>query len=506
MAGKLAPGMLAGMAGGLVGGFPGAILAGMIGSHLRGLGTPGDKTGNAGPNNLNTAAEMLKDAALALQNAASNMAPQQPQGAQGPGMGTVGKAAVNPSTGLPFLNMGVPQNPPPPMATPAPAASMLGPIGIAAAGAMLLKAAVDKTRDSMYELNRKVVNATEDMAKFLGVPSSIAKFGASIANVLSPLNRLGDFMNVLGNGVVGLFDSLKKGVGSVKDAAFALVNVFLDLRDPAAMVSQALAPFMNQVSKWNPAVVERFQFALENLSASVGKIFEPLINAGRDFADELNSMITAAGPELRDAVMDLIPPMRQFARDLMPGVIAGVHSFLIGLGPLAEKFREIGPMLGRFAEGFGYFIGVVITAGVVVFDKLVDATRQVIAAFLAVKHATLEAAKDPLAHGSPAQIARNIGFEFTRVLANLRRGPEHNEPARGPMTFAAQPARQIGIEQLGQEARAKAFGAGVADFAEKTANNTEETAKGIGELFQWLKANLPQIAAALNPPDPAMGQ
>jgi hypothetical protein len=504
-AGNLAPGVLSGLAGAALGGFGGSILAGMIASHLRGFGSTQGGQGNAGAANLNTAAQMLKDAAQALRDAVSHMTPAGPQGPQGPGMGTFGKSAINPATGLPFLNMGVGVQPPPPVATAAPMA--MGPIGLAVAGAMLLKAGFDKARDSLYRMNDKVVSAAEGFAQIMGVPPSIAKFGGAVANLISPLNAVAGMFSAL---TTGSFDGVKKTFSSLKDVAFSLVKVFFDLRDPAAMVSQALAPFMSQVSKWNPAVVERFQFSLENLSASVGKIFEPLINAGRDFADELNMMITAVGPELRDAVMDLIPPMRQFARDIMPGVISGAHSFLIGLGPVAEKFREVGPMLGRFAEGFGYFIGVAIGAGVVVFDKLVDATRQVIAAFMGAVAVFQEVRDNPAILGSPESarlLGEAAGLEFRRVLGNLRRQPEFAQPGRGPMTFAAQPARQIGIEQLGQEARAKAFGAGVADAAERTATNTEVTARNVAELAQWMRENLPRLAAWLNgPPDPAMGQ
>ena len=63
------------------------------------------------------------------------------------------------------------------------------------------------------------------------------------------------------------------------------------------MLSQVVGPFVNQVNKFNPGIVDRMNIAFDNVSAAAGRMFEPIIVAQAiEFADELKPSSIRTSP------------------------------------------------------------------------------------------------------------------------------------------------------------------------------------------------------------------
>jgi hypothetical protein len=66
----------------------------------------------------------------------------------------------------------------------------------------------------------------------------------------------------------------------------------------------------------------------------------------------------------------------------------------------------------------------------------------------------------------------------------------------GAMTFAAQPARHLGIEEVGLEARQKAFSMG-ADMQERQLAANQSTADNTAAIARLLNMTIPQLMARI---------
>lgn len=165
-------------------------------------------------------------------------------------------------------------------------------------------------------------------------------------------------------------------------------------------LAQAVGRF---VEASNPAEMMRFQIAMRDLSAAVGRVFEPVILVLTEFANVVNSFITSLQPVIGPIVAQLAAAWGMLARAVLDAV-----------APIVESLVPV----------FGLLADVVLPPLVAVFRALSDAIRNVInwiRSWLGM---------EPLGHAS-------------------ERG--------GTRTVAAQQARQIGIQDIGAQARASAF-------------------------------------------------
>ncbi len=436
------------------------------------------------------------------------------------------------------------------------AAAAAGPIGLVVAAAMAVNAGFDKVADGLGDANEKVVDFTKDMATAVGVPKSIANLGASVLNLVSPLKlaengiKLFQFamMPVLNLDKPG--EILKSTLTGLADIGSKLVTVFVDLRDPAAMLTSAVGPFVNQVNKFNPGIVDRMNIAFDNASAASGRMFEPIIIAATEFADELNVVYTALSEPVRGLVTEVVGPVKEMARELLGGfaglardgipvvrqlisdmaplapmartlvqgffqatsgvikfggeLVSGAMSFI---GPLVEGARpfvailfEGGRILGTLwgmATDFGQALG----RGVSFFADLIGAgsilntlyqnTVTNLQMFTAALRATAESMRSIIESPGqgPQELARGWGLEFQLAMRRMNAPAPGAAPVpTGPMSIAAQQARHVGIEDVGVQARAAAFSQG-SDPASATAENTQQTAENTQEIIRVLQLN-----------------
>ena len=340
----------------------------------------------------------------------------------------------------------------------------------------------------------------------------------------------------LAGGPVGL--AVVGGVmalGMLKDATMGVVNKFTDLAsmaaNPKGVVGGFVSPFTSQVGAYSPASVDRFNLALDNLSASVGVWFQPIIDSARDFADEWNRINSSVGPDIRSFVEAIIPPLKEAftggvgafvdllafgAREMRPIVEAFAPAGKIATRIL-EKFGELGESVIRvFEKAFGGQGGLISTTeGLMkVFDSLADTLEDLIDVIMKVQEAYAESAGSVSedarergnalrewlnAQGLQLNVARFGGiFNAIRPLGEEEQRTRRERPTRNAFTHAAQEARHIGIEEVGLEARRAAFSQGT-DYNQQTAGNTEQILQILRDFAQrFFGLNIPNLPIVMN--------
>ena len=316
-------------------------------------------------------------------------------------------------------------------------------------------------------------------------------------------------------------NKLKESADKLSDTFTRLVSMSMN---PAGTISSQISPFQSQVNAYNPAAIDRLNFALDNLSASVGRWFEPIITEARTFADDWNRINTEVGPMIRGFIAEIGPPIREM-------LTAGVKVFVGAIGFAVEQFRplvqELTPILTGFTgsfnavgETFRAFVGVGRSAVSIfmtvysAFDRLnqsltgmsiIDQAVNNLELFAAALSATVGVMEDFISDPAAAisnNAMRVLGMEtngptfIDRFMASRQQmaNPAATQPG---MTFAAQPARQIGIEEIGMEARRNAFSQGES-IQERQLTVQGEIASTLRLIMNFLRTAAPNLASQLD--------
>lgn len=402
------------------------------------------------------------------------------------------------------------------------AVAVAGPVGLALMAGEAVKKVVEGVRDSLYGADANVREFGEGMAQVVGVPKSIAELGGSLFSFFSPLRIAGSLIGSLSNPT----EMFKNGLISATDVLGKTIKVFSDLRDPSNLIRGAVSPFQSQVQAYNPGAVDRLNLALDNLSAAMGRIFEPIIEGARGFADELNVLFTGVAPDLRDAVTRFVQPMVGFGREVMIGFVDGAQRISISLGPIASRLLEFAPIVGTWIGGAGTLIAFLVDVARPTFERLTTAVENTTIALMAAGR-TIEQRFDQFRNAPGVAQAANVGGAVNNVVGQANnalwglfgRGARQaadfvepnfmrnfndirneirqgREPLAGAMTFAAQPARHVGIEQVGMDARAAAFSQG-GTIEEQQLVVQQDMNRQLQNMAAVMAAAFPGIAAAL---------
>ena len=314
-------------------------------------------------------------------------------------------------------------------------------------------------------------------------------------------------------------NKLKESADKLSDTFMRLVSMSMN---PAGTISSQIAPFQSQVNAYNPAAIDRLNFALDNLSASVGRWFEPIITEARTFADDWNRINTEVGPMIRDTFAQVLPPIREI-------LTTGVREFV---GFLGYASRELGPLLRELVppsreagEIFRSFVTVGRTfieefkrtydnfnrisqglTGFSIIENVTDNLRIFAATLSAASETIQELMRNPAQQGfantAPGVIANALGLtnqqtfldRFNAAMIRMQ-SPAGSGPSA--MTFAAQPARQIGIEEIGMEARRNAFSQGES-IQERQLTVQGEIASTLRLIMNFLRTAAPNLASQLD--------
>lgn len=323
-------------------------------------------------------------------------------------------------------------------------------------------------------------------------------------------------------------------VGIVKGAFDTFVDLSKKYMDPANTIRSAVSPVQSQVAAYNPGAVQRFNLAMDNLSASVGRWFQPIIDGATRFGDALNVLNTAMGGEAQGFVKSIVDPLVDMAIDasrMFLGAWRGIMDFTRpvreALSPLASTFAEatrIGGEIGGLFRDIYQATKPIIDV-LFPFESGVNLAVRALQEFVAQLAAAAAAARESYAISARrgealsqgyaqggvrgflgaagesvnvpqlmqeiGDVGRSAANAYNESLANMRNG-RRNENG-GPMTVAAQQSRFVSIEEVGMNARQAAFGSGRATpptgAQVDRINNQVSTMVG---LMQRLAENLQQ--------------
>lgn len=251
-------------------------------------------------------------------------------------------------------------------------------------------------------------------------------------------------------GPAGIAAAAAIGAALVIKAKF--VEAFQTLANPAQQLAGLVAPIQAQVRLFDPARVERFNMALEDLSAAAGAIFAPVIDAVQAFADDLNTVYTQLIPAVRPLVEILARLTLAFGRTLLDPVVNLARQLTAQLRPTIEALRPVFEALaGIFTEYMGILSSVMplVTSA---FQALATVLRELLVLqyrYVAVQRVIVDA------------FSR---WDFSNFFGRIRRAasatppPLRTTPRGGPRTVAARAASFVGVEDIGRNARLAAFG------------------------------------------------
>lgn len=272
-------------------------------------------------------------------------------------------------------------------------------------------------------------------------------------------------------------DLLTKGLNAINAPVLKAVGTLTAFRDAVTAVGNALAQFTQLA---NPAITQRFRFASDDLTASIGRALLPAMQfatkATRAFADVV---FTLSGPfqrlgsavfkplgEAADAVLAALSPVvRMFGRLVDLG--AALLRPFTALGAALLKFSALGTE-GALAGMEAVFtpmiegltaVAIVLGKGADAFGRMVDGAIKRIRAFLGLPKS--------IADASAGAAVRNVGL--------------------------------TSVESYQNKAITSAFGLGTASTEERTAKGVEDMVKILERLpqhiWEYVKA-LPALAAA----------
>jgi len=305
------------------------------------------------------------------------------------------------------------------------------------AAGRLMREAMDRTPVDFRVLAEVTRPVREGMASLAG---GVVQMAAAVAPMVPTFQTLGFVVNT----AIGAFQS-------ITGAAAA----FVQQSDPAEMI--------------------RFRMAIQDLMASVGVILAPIIEAGAQVADIFNRVFTELQPTL-------LPILQQFGQVMVQvgAVVAqAVRPVLAALAPILQLVVDLFARLVPVVQPALEAVAGALTNLLLALRPLIEqAIPFVVAAFRYMAEQVADLA-DFISGLTTPQGQQNIsgailqGFTILATggafgvgggpLQEIIEAGRRNRPEMpllgADQTFAARQAQMIGIEQLGEQARAAAFGA-----------------------------------------------
>lgn len=275
-------------------------------------------------------------------------------------------------------------------------------------------------------------------------------------------------------------------LGAVGAAAAGVTAAFNLLVNSAGVLQQSLSPFTQLVQQFDPGVAQRFMMALEDLQASLGQAFVPLVQVGAQVADMLNSVFTQLAP----AILPVVGMVSEALRDLAGSYLSALRPVLAATVPLlalfAEQLKPLGETFGQTVQQMGGLVTDVLGALLPLAQSVIPALTTGLRTFYSVVNEVIVHLRAGLAvlkhmidtwNEAGAWSPERLQRVFDNALQSARR-PLPQIEANAARTFAARPASVVGIEDIGRNARLAAFGSRGA---------AERTADDVGFIRRWLE-------------------
>ena len=272
---------------------------------------------------------------------------------------------------------------------------------------------------------------------------------------------------------------LTQSMNAVNGPALKVIGTLGAFRDAVTAVGNAMAQFVQLA---NPAIVQRFRFAADDLTASIGRGLIPAMN----FATK----ITRA---FGDVVFTLSGPFQRLSNSVFKPLGEAADAVLAALSPVVRMFGRLTDLAGAILRPFG---------------AMASALFKIVSFGAEGAFAGLEASITPIIEGLTAvAIILGRGAEaFNRMvdgaIKRIRSFLGISPSIAGASTGAA--VRNVGlssVESYQNKAMTTAFSLGTASAEERTAKGVEDMVKALDNLpkniWEYVKALPEEIAVAL---------
>ncbi len=202
-------------------------------------------------------------------------------------------------------------------------------------------------------------------------------FLSKALNTITGVDRLArafeGITKAFGNLLSSLFDNkLTQAIGASITAPFVKLTTVLGTTAQAASLLSTMGgigPIFEQigaaVAKFNPALMTQLSLVLDDLTAVVGEILEPILKAGvvllRQFADGLNVMVPAFAP-LTDVVVRLIQLFGSLLIPYMQIFTPIIQVVGVAIGQLIPLFELMATWITKLANVYVQAIRYLINA------------------------------------------------------------------------------------------------------------------------------------------------
>jgi len=295
-------------------------------------------------------------------------------------------------------------------------------------------------------------------------------------------------------------------IAAIKPIANEIVKDLSDfasaLLSAPAVIEQFVAPFKSMVEAFNPGLIDRYNLQIQNLAASLGRAFQPVIEYAGKFADHLNVLITDSS-EFRNM-------FRLLAKGVFDVAVILSNVFMPIINTIVNEFNLLLPDITNLGRGIANAISIfsivlipVVKALGIVFSHVINVVQVLLPMFAAIGTALVGLGGIIMMGLLPiitilmapmiilGTLFKLLATGVTSVLISIKDFIKSipvigkifkDEEAKGPKTIAAQPASTVSLEDIGLQARLAAFSQGTS-IAEKQLFEAEK-ANGILEAIK----------------------
>jgi len=351
---------------------------------------------------------------------------------------------------------------------------------------------------------KNVTGVTSALSGSGSVGEKAAVVGKNLKPIADSLTQLTFNAQILGQGLkslTGTFGSLTsavghaailplnlftKGIDALNAPVLAVVGSLKHFRDSVGAIGSAVSEFVQLAS---PIHVVRFNLAMQDLTASIGKILIPVLDAS-----------TVVVRAFADVIFRLSSPLQNLVKVILDPFVKEVPQLLTILTPIIDL---IGTFVNILATGLQPVMkllvplleGMTVAFAAIVAPAVIPAVIGVVAALAGV-FATLLVVMSPV-----IALFAAIGYAFQKLTTYLAKLLGITSLGGGSVGAAVRPATIGSVEEYGRKAQQAAFSLGTAaDPATRTANGIDELIKlvqsRVDEVMRVLD-NLPQKAYEL---------
>lgn len=245
-----------------------------------------------------------------------------------------------------------------------------------------------------------------------------------------------------GTGALAIAGALQGGVGGVlKGLAAAAGPVGIAISAATDVVIGLGKAAMDFAGKASPATMQRFNQAINDMQAVIGRMFVPVLE------------LATSGIRLMGDALATILPSASEMRDLLSPV-KGMHA------ALRQAFSDIAPALK-----------LIVKAGLELFGVVIQIQSAIV----------------------------RLGILITRYLNPLfylGRAMGGGGPLKSSHGAAGTDASFVGLSQLGDQAAQAAYSSGYQGTAERTASAAESTASKVATIAGYMEFFIPYLRGA----------